>query len=337
MSTRGSPMRHTHAEPQSREWKQARRTAFVQDVLASFTQRPTSLLSFEQVSQKLQLSNVQYLGLQEVLLAQIAGSVGRYSDFTRAFLPRQDHLQDRWQRIEQLVATGHDMLPIELYQVGQVYFVRDGNHRVSVARQYGVPSLKAYVWQYETPIAFDPDADIDDLLCRTAHTSFLERTHVDRLCPDVQIRLTQPGGYEDLLGEIEAFQQVLSEIDRREVPFGEAVTLWCDIRYLPIVEIIRQRQVLAGFPGRTETDLYLWLCRNREELAASYEHGVLFEEAADDLASRFSEALFSVRPIRKAAGGIMGGIHRAGSWWRATRRGLGRKRTTPQPPQGRQE
>ena len=330
-------MRHTHAELQSREWKQARRTAFVQDVLASFTQRPVSLLSFEQVSEKLQLSNVQYLGLQEVLLGQIAGSVGRYYEFTRAFLPRQDYLQDRWQRIEQLVATGHDMPPIELYQVGQVYFVRDGNHRVSVARQYGVSSLKAHVWQYETPIAFDPDSDIDELLCRTAHTAFLERTHVDHLCPDVQIRLTRPGGYEDLLQEIEAFQQVLVEVDRREIPFDEAVTLWCDIRYLPIVEIIRQRQVLAGFPGRTETDLYLWLRRNREELATAYEHGVLFEEAADDLTRRFSEALFSARPIRKVVGGMVGGMHRAGNWWKAARRGLGRKRTTPRSPHDRQE
>ncbi len=329
-------MRQTHTTPQSREWKQARRTAFVQDILASFTQRPSSLLSFEQVSQKLQLSNVRYLGLQEISLDQIAGSVGRYYEFTRAFLPRQDHLQDRWQRIERLVATGHDLPPIELYQVGQVYFVRDGNHRVSVARQYGVSSLKAYIWEYETAIAFDPDSDIDELLCRTAETAFLERTLVDRLCPDVQIRLTQPGGYEDLLQEIEAFQQVLTEVDRREVPFDEAVTLWCDIRYIPIVEIIRQRHILEAFPGRTETDLYLWLCRNREELAASYGHRVLLEEAADDLASRFSEALFSARQIRKAVSWTLGGVHRASDWWKARRRTLGRKRTTQQPPQSRQ-
>jgi hypothetical protein len=330
-------MRQLQAEPQSREWKQARRTAFVQDVLASFTQRPSSLLSFEQVSQKLQLSNVRYLGLEEIFLDQIVGSVGRYSDFTRAFLPRQDHLQDRWQRIEQLVATGREMPPIELYQVGQAYFVRDGNHRVSVARQHGTSSLKAYVWQYETPVAFDPDSNIDDLLCRTAHAAFLERTRVDRLCPDAQIRFTQPGGYEDLLAEIEAFQQILSEIDRREVPFDEAVTLWCDIRYHPIVEIIRQRHVLDGFPGRTETDLYLWLCRNREELAASYRHGVLFEEAADDLARRFSEALFSARPIRQAVSGMVGRVHRAGDWWKATRQRYARKRTTQPPPQSRQQ
>jgi hypothetical protein len=121
------------------QWKQARRVAFAQDVLAAFTKRPADLLPFEEVRQKLQLSNMRYLGLQDVPLDHIVGSVGRYQDFTRAFLPRWDDLQDRWQRIDRLVITGADLPPIELYKVGQVYFVRDGNHRVSVARQHNFP------------------------------------------------------------------------------------------------------------------------------------------------------------------------------------------------------
>ena len=97
-------MSKTHATSQTREWEQARRTAFIQDALATFTQRPADLLPFEEVRQKLQLSNVRYLGLQDVPLDHIVGSVGRYQDFTRAFFPRRDDLQDRWRRIDRLVS-----------------------------------------------------------------------------------------------------------------------------------------------------------------------------------------------------------------------------------------
>jgi len=322
-------MRKTYTTSETRKWEQARRTAFVQDILATFTQRPADLLPFEEVRQKLQLSNVHYLGLQDVPLDHIVGSVGRYQDFTRAFFPRWDDLQDRWQRIDRLVTTGADLPPIELYKVGQVYFVRDGNHRVSVARQHHFPTIGAHVWEYETHVPLEPDTiDIDDLLCRTAHAAFLERTNVDRLCPDLRIKLTQPDGYADLLYEIEAFQQILSRIDEQEMPFDEAVVLWGEMRYTPIVEIIRQRDILQEFPGRTETDLYLWLCRNQKELETRYEDRVLMEEAADDLAERFREKLSPARLVKKVVRRMAKGVGELGDRLvRAWHRALKRKRT----------
>ena len=285
---------------EAQEWKQARRAAFAQDVLAAFTHQPADLLPFEKVRQKLQLHNVRYLGLQDVPLDQIVGSVGRYRDFTRAFFPRQDGLQERWQRIDRLTTTGGGLPPVELYQVGQVYFVRDGNHRVSVARQHDTPSIQAYVWEYQTRVPLEPDTDVDGLLCKAAHAAFLEHTDVDRLCPDMRIELTQPDGYEDLLREIEAFQQNISRIDERQVEDDEAVTLWCEMQYAPIVQIIHQRDILQEFPARTEADVYLWLRRNQEELEVRYGHRVLMEDAADDLAKRFGEKLTPVRQIKKA-------------------------------------
>jgi dienelactone hydrolase len=297
---------------EAREWKQARRAAFVQNVLATFTDRPADLLPFEEVRQRLGLRHVRYLGLHDVPLDQIVGSVGRYRDFTRAFFPRQDSLQGRWQRVDRLVTTGGGLPPIELYKVGQVYFVRDGNHRVSVARQHDTPSIQAYVFEYQTRVPLEPDTDVDSLLCKAAHAAFLERTNVDRLCPDTSLELTQPDGYEDLLREIEAFQQTLSQIDERKVTFDEAVTLWCEMQYAPIVEIIRQRDILPEFPGRTEADVYLWLRRNQEELEVRYGQRVLMEEAADDLAKRFGEKLTPARQIKKAVERLAGGVGELG-------------------------
>ena len=165
------------------EWEQARRTAFIQDVLGAFTERSVDLLPFEEVRQKLHLLNARYLGLQEVPLDHIVGSVGRSRDFTLTFFPREAGLQDRWQRVNQLMTQRSGAPPIELYKVGQVYFVRDGNHRVSVAKQHDVPTIEAYVWEYETRAPVEPDIDIDDLLCKAAHGAFLERANIDCLRP----------------------------------------------------------------------------------------------------------------------------------------------------------
>lgn len=307
-------------------WDQARRGAFVQDILTAFTRRPANLLPFEEVRDKLQLGNVHELGLQDVPLDHIVGSVGRYQDFNRAFLPRQNSLKDRWQRIDRLVTTGSGIPPIELYKVGGVYFVRDGNHRVSVAHKHHFPSIQAYVWEYQTQVPLEPDTDIDELLCQTAHAAFLERTHIDRLCPDLHIRLTQPDGYAALVDEIETYQEILSEIDEEEMPFDEAVVLWGEMRYSPIVEIIRQRDILQEFPGRTETDLYLWLCHNQEELAARYGDQVFMEEAADDLARRFRQTRLPARPVRQALRRLAEvTVNRASAVWIGLRRAIGRR------------
>jgi uncharacterized ParB-like nuclease family protein len=285
-------------------WKQARRAAFAQDVVSAFTQRSENLLSFEQVSGRLHLEHVQYREVQDVPLRHIVGSLGRYTDFTRTFLPRQDHLQERWQKIEELMSKGYPLPPIEVYQVGDVYFVRDGNHRVSVARQRGRSTIRAHVWECDTAADLKPDSNVDELLCEVAHTAFMAHTHLDTLCPDVGIRFTQPDGYEQLLNELEGYQRALSEIDRREMPFGEAITLWSELRYVPIVEIIREREALAEFPERTEADLYLWLSRNRQKLAARYEHPVLMHEAADDLARQAKDRRKLIRRLGKRMVGV---------------------------------
>jgi hypothetical protein len=273
-------------------WKRARRAAFVQDILAVLTQRPSGLLSFDRVSQRLRLGTMQPLGLQDVPLDQIVGSVGRYRDFSRAFLPRQDHLRERWQRQEQLVRGGYPLPPVDLYKVGEVYFVSDGHHRVSVARQHGWPTIQARVWEFETPVPLEPESNVEELLCQAAHAAFLAET--------VDVRLTRADGYDYLLHEIGTYQQILSEIDRRELTWDEAVELWCDIRYTPIVELIRERDVLSRFPGRTETDLYLWLCRNHDALESHYGAPVLMDVAAADLSRRHGRNRSLAQKIRQA-------------------------------------
>ena len=257
------------------------------------------------------------------------GSVGRYQDFTRAFFPRRGIARERWREIAHLTAIIDGSLPpVELYKVGQLYFVRDGHHRISVARQQKVLCVEACVWEYETRVPLEPGIALEDLLAKAACAAFLEHTNADQfLCSDMRIELTQPEGYDDLLLQIEAFQYSLSRIDEREVPFAEAVGLWCEMRYAPIIEIIRKRDILRGFPERTEADLYLWLCRNQEELATRYGRDVLLDEAADDLAGRFGEKLSPTRQVKKTIERVAGGVSglSPGEGSRARRPGLRRR------------
>jgi hypothetical protein len=93
---RGGSLIQSYSAPESLKWKRACQAAFAQDVLAACMQRPAHLMSFHQVSQQLKLGNVRSLDPPVVALNQVVGSVDRYHDFNRAFLPMLDGLQDRW-------------------------------------------------------------------------------------------------------------------------------------------------------------------------------------------------------------------------------------------------
>jgi hypothetical protein len=115
------------------DWHWARRKVLYQEVVCFFKQCSVDLLSFEDVRSGLHLRHKIDRVLQEIPLDHIRGSVGRYDDFTSVFLPRKEHLRERWKRVEVAMKAGKTP-PIDVYQVGESYFVRDGNHLVSIAR-----------------------------------------------------------------------------------------------------------------------------------------------------------------------------------------------------------
>src|SRR5262245_33333619 len=127
------------------DFHRARQQAALQEITARLTGRPASLMSYEEVYRHLHASGRSDRGLEDVPLDSIVGSVGRYSDFTRSFLPRRENDEERWARVmARATEAGLDaMPPIELYRIGEAHFVLDGNHRVSVARQLGVATVRA--------------------------------------------------------------------------------------------------------------------------------------------------------------------------------------------------
>jgi nucleotide-binding universal stress UspA family protein len=284
-----------------KDFRRARLQAQLEQIMAGLTGASTELLNYEDVRQKLKGSRTTSRGLRDIPIAAIIGSVGRYTDFTRSFLPRQDDDETRWARVEQAMSDPAGLPPVEVYQIGDAYFVMDGNHRVSVAKQLGATHIEAYVTECHTKVPLSPDARPEDLIIKAEYVEFLERTHLDKLRPDADLSMSLAGRYRELEEHIDVHRYFMGIEQEREIPYEEAVAHWYDTVYLPVVQVIRENGILRDFPGRTETDLYLWVLNHRDEigqeLAWEIEPGV----AAADLVDRFSPKLGQVieRVIQK--------------------------------------
>jgi hypothetical protein len=271
----------------ARNFNKARMSAFWHDAWAFLRGKSVDLLSFEEVKHRLRLRDERYIGLQEIDLDKIAGSVGRYKDFTRSFLPRTNAVRSRWQRLDAMARGPQGFPPIEVYKVGDVYFVSDGNHRVSVARQLGAKTIEAYVTELPTAVPLEPDAQPDDLIKKEGYADFLRRTRLDILRPGSEVLLTEPTRYEQLIEHISVHRYFLGIEQDREVGWDEAVGSWYDNVYMSLIELIRQHEVLGQFPGRTEADLYAWLIKHQEALRLHLGGEVLTpEETVDDFLSK---------------------------------------------------
>ena len=247
------------------DFNDARRKAALEEILARLAGKSDELFSYEEVAKKLKLNVRTERGISEIPVKSIVGSVGRYTEFTRNFLPRKNLDQERWARVKSAIddLNGTGLPPIEVYKVGEVYFVLDGNHRVSVARQEGFEYIEAHVIEVKTDVKITPDLQPDDLIMKSEYADFLVETDFARLRPGADLSVSVPGQYVKLLDHIQAHRFFMGIDFQRDISFPESVGHWYDTVYLLLVEPIRERGLLRWFPGRTETDMYLWVSEYR--------------------------------------------------------------------------
>ncbi len=251
------------------DYSRARFKAFLNSVWATLSGQPNRLLSYDEVKEKLHIGGPIYRGMKTVRVDQIAGSLNRYHQFDHAFLPTQDDTSARWLSINRAFYQDVSLPPVVLYKVGQVYFVVDGHHRVSVAREQGQEFIDADVRECATRVNITADLKLEDLEILGDKVHFLERTALDDLRPESRIRLTIPDGFELILEHIAVHRYFMGIDLKRDISEQEAVTHWYDTVYLPIAKIIRKSKILKDFPGKTEGDLYLWVLDHQHVLAES--------------------------------------------------------------------
>lgn len=265
------------------DFQSARQRAAVQEILARFTGRSTQLLSYEEVAHKLKLRASTERGIQNIPLDAIVGSVGRYSDFTRTFLPRRSDDRDRWAGVRAALEKNEGLPPIEVYKVGEVYFVVDGNHRVSIARQVGSHTIEARVIEFQTEVELTPNVQPDDLIAKAEYVDFLNATRLRETRPNVDLSVTSCCQYEKLMEQVRVSQYLLQEETKQDIPLQDAAAYWYDNMYIPLAEAIRDRGLLRWFPGRTITDLYIWIAENRAALERELGWEIQSDVAATDL------------------------------------------------------
>jgi hypothetical protein len=272
------------------DFRRARLSSFFHHIREVLSGERRRLLAFDEVREKLHLGGPIHRGLQTVPLEKIVGSVNRYRDFDRLFLPTQSHTEDRWRRISRAWYQDINLPPVLLYKVGEAYFVVDGNHRVSVARERGQKFIDAEVREVQSRVPVTADLGPDDLECLGERVEFLERTQLDRLHAESVIEPTVLGGYDRLLEHISVHRYFMGIDQGRPISEQEAVRHWYETLYLPVVDVVRRSDILEDLPGRTETDLYLWAMDhlhflNSQEGGAPAAPG----EAAQDLIETIRE------------------------------------------------
>ncbi len=268
----------------------------VSKIIAALTNENNDLLPLQEVRSVVKPQSESYRGMRTVPVASIAGSEGRYRDFNRRFLPKHKHLRDRWVSIR--VAHYEDKIlpPVRLYELGGIYFVRDGNHRVSVAVQQGVEFVDAEVTQLGSDITLQPGATKEEIKRQVIDfekKKFLEKTRLDELRPDSRIDFSEIGRYDDILEHINVHKYYLEINRHEEVSFEEGMLSWYDNIYAPLVAIIREENILPRFLGRTESDLYVWVVRYWDELKKKFGQHYPMREAARDYSQRHGKSLFA--------------------------------------------
>jgi hypothetical protein len=252
------------------DFSRARRRRVLDRLAARMRREPADfhvILPFEEVVQALGWRGERRLGLQTIALDSIVGTVGRERDFDRRFHPTSRRTRKRWERIATAARRGEAFPPIDVYRIGEVHFVKDGHHRVSVARAQGLPDIDAYVTEVQTALGADRRITLADLPLKSHERLFFERVPLSDEARK-RIELTDEKRFAMLAEQVEAWgfrviQELREHLDRREV-----AERWFRDEYVPVVEMLREADLIGK---QTETEAYMRLSGRRYMILRTHQ------------------------------------------------------------------
>jgi hypothetical protein len=253
------------------DFARARRARVLGEVARWMRREPGDvgqILPFEEVVEALGRAGQVDRGLQVVPLDAIVGTVDRAADFDRGFRPTTTRLRSRWERIAAAQRRGEALPPVSLYQVGELYFVRDGHHRVSVAKSLGRMDIDAYVTEVTTRLKLGRDLRVSELPLKDHERLFRERVPLDP-ARRARIALSDPWDFGLLAEMVEAWgfrmmQERGSFADRVEV-----ARRWFDDEYAPVSEMLRSGELIER--GETDAEAYMRVAGQRYLLLRTHE------------------------------------------------------------------
>jgi hypothetical protein len=265
------------------DFLRARRRATAARLAARLRLEPDDVgvvLPFEEVVEALGFVSEHSVGLRVVPLDAIIGSVDRGRDFDRHFRPTSGRVRSRWEQIAAAMRGGKAMPPVDLYEIGEIYFVRDGHHRVSVACALGRGDIDAYVTEVVTRVGADKRITLANLPLKSHERVFFERVPLPAEARS-QIALSDPWDYATLAEGVEAWGFRAMQDRHEPIERTDAAALWFQTEYQPVVAMLRDADLI----GRsTETEAYMRISAERYRLLRTHRWNddVLRRVIADD-------------------------------------------------------
>jgi hypothetical protein len=260
----------------------ARKKEFVSRIQNFFNPGREELFSLQEVKQIVRPKGETYRGMQAVPIGLIVGSEGRYNDFNQTFMPKHDYLRSRWKSIDMAHYQDVNLPPVRIYEIGGVYFVRDGNHRVSVARSKGIEHIDAEVTSLNSEIRLSPGMSREDLIkgvIAYEKDLFYDETYFGLITDCYDLDFSSLGQYDVIINHILVHKYYINQNSPKEMPLSHAIKSWFDKVYKPIIDLIEVENLLHRFPGKTSSDLYVWVVRFWDELKNCYGSHISVSEA----------------------------------------------------------
>ena len=269
------------------DFSKARNKALFNEIQNFLNPDKRKLLSFHDVKQILKPKNEVYVGMRTVPIEKIVGSEGRYQDFDNHFFPRASNLRQRWERVDEAHLTDVVLPPIQLYELGGLYFVRDGNHRVSVAKTQGVSFIDAEVISLQSEVKLKSDITRESILSEVIKFEkrvFYTETGFGDLTDNWNLDFTTPGQYDVIYNHILVHKYYINENQKAEIAFSDALLSWYRNVYQPVMHVIKKHHLLRKFRHRTASDLYVWIIKQWDDLKHKYGVEYSLDDATRELA-----------------------------------------------------
>ena len=289
-------MSHTLVSSQTDEdFSRARNKAFINELQHLLNPEEATLISFTDIKKLLKPQNEVYKGMQVVPIKCIVGSEGRYKDFDNHFFPKSNFLKARWEHVDSAILQDIPLPPISLYEVGGLYFVRDGNHRVSVAKLQGLEYIDADVVSLQSELKLKPSTKKEDIKKQVLNyekREFYSETNFGDITDYWRLDFSTPGQYDVIYNHILTHRYYINMDKDTEIPFEDAVTSWFNNVYLPIIKVIEANHLMKLFKHRTQSDLYIYLIKYWDELKQRFGNDFSLDKAASDFKKIYSQNTF---------------------------------------------
>ncbi len=277
------------------DFNRAKKKAFINEIQHFLSPEEASLISLGEVKQLLKPINETYVGMKTIPINKIVGSEGRYYDFDNNFFPKSSHLKNRWQHVDEAAINEIVLPPIQVYEFAGLYFVRDGNHRVSVAKTRGTEFIDAEVVSLQSSIVLKRPDNINDVIKQIINYEkriFYSETGFGDITDYWCLDFSAPGQYDVIYNHILTHKYYLNQGKEKEISLEDAILSWFHTVYLPLAASITKQHILQSFPKRTLADLYVWTVRYWDDLKQKFGDSVQPEQAVIDFKKHYRIPFF---------------------------------------------